>query len=81
MKRYNLYELKANLSRYIEYVREGETIIVCKRNVPVAEIRPIKPRRTEKRKLGQAEGEFTVPESFYEPLDEETLASFEAPIE
>ena len=81
MKRCNLYDLKTNLSRHIEYVREGETIIVCKRNVPVAEIRPIKPRRTEKRKLGLATGEFTVPESFYEPLDEETLAAFESDIE
>ena len=81
MKQYNLYELKKNLSRYIECVREGETIIVCKRNVPVAEIRPIKPRRTTKRPIGVAKGEFTVPEEFYEPLDEETLAAFEAPIE
>ncbi len=41
MIRVNIHEAKTHLSKYLEKVAEGETIILCKRNVPIAEIRPI----------------------------------------
>jgi len=41
MIRVNVHEAKVYLSRYLDRVVEGETIIVCRRNVPVAELRPI----------------------------------------
>lgn len=41
MKRVKISELKAHLSQYINEVRDGETIIVCDRNRPVAELRPL----------------------------------------
>jgi len=50
----NINEAKTHLSRYAKRVKAGETIILCDRNKPFAEIRPIpktKPSRT--RKLGQ----------------------------
>ncbi len=47
MIKLNLHVVKVQLSKYIELVEGGETIIVCKRNIPVAEIRPLK--RKEKR--------------------------------
>jgi len=40
---YSLYEAKAQLSAIIARVREGETVAISHRGVPVAEIRPISP--------------------------------------
>jgi len=41
MKRAGIAELKNNLSRYINYVKAGETVLVLDRKVPVARITPI----------------------------------------
>ena len=37
----NIHEAKTHLSRYLPALEQGETIILCKRNVPIAEIRPL----------------------------------------
>jgi prevent-host-death family protein len=41
MKTVNIADLKAQLSSHIQFVREGEEVLVCDRNVPVARIIPI----------------------------------------
>jgi prevent-host-death family protein len=79
MIRINIHEAKAHLSRYLERVAAGETIVVCKRNRPVAEIRPIPARRTTPRPIGLAHGRFAVPRSFFEPLPESELGAWEGP--
>ena len=76
MIRLNIHEAKTHLSKYLEEVARGETIILCKRNIPIAEIRPIRPRREHKRPIGLAKGEFKVISEFFEPLPEEMLATF-----
>ena len=40
MKRVNISGLKARLSAYIQRVRDGEEVLVCDRNKPVARIVP-----------------------------------------
>jgi prevent-host-death family protein len=76
MKRVNIYEAKVNLSALVNRVARGETILICRRNVPAAELRPLpKPRRT-RRPVGQVPG-FTVPASFFEPLPDELVDAFE----
>jgi antitoxin (DNA-binding transcriptional repressor) of toxin-antitoxin stability system len=52
MIRLNIHEAKTHLSRYLPLLEAGETIILCKRNVPIAEIKPIEKRRTEPREPG-----------------------------
>ncbi len=37
----NIHEFKAHLSEYTRKVKSGETVILCERNVPIAELRPI----------------------------------------
>lgn len=37
----NISEVKSKLSRYLERVAGGETVVICKRNVPIAELRPL----------------------------------------
>ena len=39
MIRLNIHEAKTHLSRYLPLLEAGETIILCKRNVPIAEIK------------------------------------------
>lgn len=77
MKKVNLAEVKANLSRYLDRVEQGDTIIVCRRNRPIAEIRPLPESRTRPRPLGLAAGTFTVPPSFFEPLPDDLVDRFE----
>lgn len=78
MIRLNIHEAKTHLSRYLEDLARGEIIILCKRNVPVAEIRGISSRDTvAKRPTGLARGELEVPESFFDPLPEDILAAFD----
>ena len=76
MIRLNIHEAKTHLSRYLDEVAKGEIIILCKRNIPIAEIRPIYPQRKDQRPLGLARGEFEVMPAFFEPLPDEILASF-----
>lgn len=49
MKNVNLYEFKSHFSEYARRVKEGETVILCERNVPIAEIRPISQHNREPR--------------------------------
>ena len=76
MIKLNIHEAKTHLSQYLENLARGETIILCKRNIPIAEIRPIRPHREYKRPIGLAKGEFEVTPEFFEPLPEEMLAAF-----
>jgi antitoxin (DNA-binding transcriptional repressor) of toxin-antitoxin stability system len=77
MIRLNIHEAKTHLSRYLARLAEDETILLCKRNVPVAEIRPVRRPRTERRPVGLAKGRFEVPPEFFEPLPSELLEAFE----
>lgn len=77
MIKLNIHEIKRHFSKYVDLVRGGETVVVCKRNLPVAEIRPIQRRKQQKPVLGAAKGTFAIPPEFYEPLPEDLLAAFE----
>ena len=77
MIRINIHEAKTHLSHYLRRLREGEVLIICKRNVPIAEVRAVPGARTSKRPVGLASGEFDVPDSFFEPLPEDVLTGFD----
>ena len=40
-KKVNVGVLKNELSKYLRYVQEGSTVLVCDRNQPIAEIIPL----------------------------------------
>ena len=77
--RINITEAKARFSRYIEAVERGGTVIVCRRNVRVAEIRPLPQPLRDRRPVGIDRG-MEVPASFFEPLPEDLLAAFEGKV-
>ena len=76
MKRVNMHEAKTHLSRYVAELKPGETLLLCNRNEPVAEIRAVTEKKKVKPRVGWAKGEFTVPDSFFEPLPEDILRAF-----
>jgi prevent-host-death family protein len=77
----NIHEAKTNLSRILAKVMKGETVILCNRNRPVAELRPLPARPPARRPIGLAKGKFSVPPSFFEPLPDEVIRSFYHPPE
>ena len=75
MIRINIAEAKAHLSRYLGRVERGETVLLCRRNVPVAEIRPIPKPPTKLRPVGIDRG-MSIPPSFFEPLPQHLIDAF-----
>jgi antitoxin (DNA-binding transcriptional repressor) of toxin-antitoxin stability system len=72
----NMHDAKTHLSRYIAELKPGETLVLCNRNEPVAEIRPIPKKKPLKRRIGVAKGQIKVPPSFFEPLPDDILRAF-----
>ena len=76
MIRLNVHEGKTHLTRYLARLASGELILLCRRNVPIAEIRPVQQPRTEPRPVGLAKDRFEVPASFFDPLPDDLLDAF-----
>jgi prevent-host-death family protein len=74
----NIFEAKAKLSDLLDRAAGGERILICKRNQPVAELRPIAAPRQAPRPIGQARELLTVPAAFFDPLDEADVEAFDA---
>lgn len=74
--RINIAEAKARLSYYLDRVSRGETVIICRRNVPIAELRRIPAPLRQPRPVGIDRG-MTIPDSFFEPLPNDLLDAFE----
>lgn len=74
----NIHEAKAHLSELLVKVEAGETVMIARRNKPIAQLVAVENDVLKKppRRLGLAEGEFTIPENFFEPLDKELLGLF-----
>ena len=77
MIKLNIHEAKTHLSKYLSRLAQGEKILLCKRNVPIAEIVPIHSTDDNPRPIGLAKGEFTLSSDFFAPLPEEIQGLFE----
>ena len=65
-----------HLSRYLEKLKKGESILLCKRNEPIAEIRPLPDHPNCKRPIGLAKAQLTIPKDFFDPLPEGIIQAF-----
>ena len=72
----NINEAKAHLSEYINRLETESEIVVCRRNKPVAVLRPVSDSRSQRR-IGGEKGSFKIPESFFEPLPAEIQSGFD----
>lgn len=77
----NIHEVKIHFSAYLAKLRKGETVIVCKRNVPIAEIRAIPQPSKKTRPIGLAKDTFDIPDTFFDPLPEDIIHSFYGKLE
>lgn len=83
-KSLNIHEAKAHLSEHLNLLKPGDSIILCRRNIPIAEIIPLvqakkggKEAKKNKRPFGLAKDDFEIPASFFEDLPEDVLKDFE----
>lgn len=76
MRILNIHEAKTHLSKLIEAVSNGETIVIAKAGKPAARLVPIN-AGTKGPRLGHLSGTFTIPADFDAPLPDDVLARFE----
>jgi prevent-host-death family protein len=73
----NVHQAKAKLSELLDRVERGETVVIARRNKPVAELRPItRAPEKQRRPIGLAKGMGRVLPAFFEPMSEEELADW-----
>ena len=76
----NVHEAKTQWSKWLDAVERGETVVLCRRNVPIAEVRPLPQPQKQPRPIGTGTreyGSFEVAASFFEALPEDLLDGFE----
>jgi antitoxin (DNA-binding transcriptional repressor) of toxin-antitoxin stability system len=79
MIKVNIQDAKTHLSRYLERVEEGEIIIVCRHNQPVAELRAIgTPAVRPTRVAGLLKGRVHWEPDAFAPMTAEEVAEFDA---
>jgi len=61
----NIGQAKSRLSEYARRVKNGERFILCDRNKPFAELRPL--QADSQRPFGLARGRIRLPENFNAP--------------
>ena len=71
----NVHQAKTQLSRLLAQVEAGEEVVIARRGNPVARLVRCQPET--KRQPDVLKGKVSIPESFFEPLPEEELASWE----
>ena len=69
----NVQEAKTRLSELLVKVAEGEEVVIARAGVPVARLEPV--GAVPPRQFGTMC--FEVPESFFEPLPEDELRTWE----
>ena len=77
-KKLNIQEAQTNLSKHLAGLQEGDRIILCRGNEPVAEMLPLADRSAEPRPVGLRRGLAEVPDSFFDPLPDYILDDFES---
>jgi antitoxin (DNA-binding transcriptional repressor) of toxin-antitoxin stability system len=80
MFKVNIADLKAKLSDYLDAVSRGEQVVICNRNVPVAELRAIAAPRTGPRDLSPMfPGATFMTDAFFEPMTEDEVEQWYGP--
>lgn len=72
----NVHEAKTHLSRLLERVEAGETIVIARAGTPVARLVSVEPPQPPPR-LGFLAGAFSVPEDFDRMGEADILDAFE----
>lgn len=73
----NIQDAKTHLSRYLEAVLAGEVVVICRRNVPIAELRGLPTRPKKRRPVGLDADKIEIPDAFFDPLPDDLLDAFD----
>jgi prevent-host-death family protein len=73
----NVHDAKTHLSRLLDRVVEGETIIIARAGKPVAQLTPLAHGSVAERRLGFLQGRSEVPDDFDRMDEEDLIAEFE----
>ena len=76
MIRTKVAEAKARLSQYLDTVQQGETVILCRRDAPIAEFRPL-PSQPRRERWVDIDRGMELPASLFEPLSDALPNRFE----
>ena len=78
MIRVNIQEAKTHFSRYIDQVEQGDVVVVCRHNRPVAELRAIKaPSTPGPRVAGLLKGQVHWEPTAFDPMTDEELSEYD----
>ena len=82
MIKVNIQEAETHFSRYIERVEQGDVVIVCRHNQPVAELRAIQTAPAHPTRVaGLLKGRVHWEADAFAPMTAEELAEFDgAPV-
>lgn len=69
----SVYDAKAKLSQMINRALEGEEIIITRNGTETVRLVPVVKRKNW---VGMYKGQVKIHDSFFEPLDDETLGYF-----
>lgn len=75
-----VHKAKTELSKLIARAEAGEEIIIARGNKPVVKLAPIREPAGKSRGLGAWKGRLVVPDTFFDPLPEQELESWEGDI-
>ena len=71
----NIHQAKTQLSRLLVQVEAGDEVVIARNGKPIARL--VRFRVRGKRRFGALRGSIEVDESFFDPLPEAELASWE----
>jgi prevent-host-death family protein len=69
MTQVNIHEAKTNLSKLIDKVLKGESVVISKSNKPVVKLVPAD-ELNNKRSIGSAKGIVKISDDFNEPIED-----------
>jgi prevent-host-death family protein len=72
-----MHQAKTNLSKLIALAEAGEEVVIARGDKPAVKLVPVAEQVKQPRKPGALKGQFTLPDSFFDPLPEEELQAWE----
>lgn len=79
MTKLNIHQAKTHLSRYIKKVEQGEEIVICRNNEPIAQIIPFHHNKLKFRSPGLSKGFVLNMKNINEPLTEDEFPGIGLP--
>ncbi len=73
----NIHQAKTHLSRLVERVAQGETVIIAKAGKPMAKLVPLEqPDVSTSRRFGALRGQLKIPDDFDRMMEDEIAEMF-----